>query len=161
MSVHVLRRPKASLTRAAAFSLALIALPGLVIGAPGKGPDSVADVAERVMDAVVNISTSQNIETARNRQTPPQAQPQLPPGSPFEEFFEEFFKRRGEEPRNQPRRVSSLGSGFVVDPSGIIVTNNHVIDERRRNHRQFRRRHASSRPRSSAATPRPISRCCR
>ncbi len=132
MSVHVLRRPKASLIRAAAFSLAIgiVALPGLVIGAPGKGPDSVADVAERVMDAVVNISTSQNIDTARNRTTPPAAAtPQLPPGSPFEEFFEEFFKRRGEEPRNQPRRVSSLGSGVVVDPSGIIVTNNHVIGE--------------------------------
>ena len=92
MSVHVLRRPKASLTRVAAFSLAiaLVALPGLVAGAPGKGPDSVADVAERVMDAVVNISTSQNIDTARNRAPPQQQQqtPQLPPGSPFEEFFE-------------------------------------------------------------------------
>jgi serine protease Do len=53
----------------------------------------------------------------------------VPPGSPFEEFFDEFFKRRGEDPRAQPRRVSSLGSGVVVDPSGIIVTNNHVIGE--------------------------------
>src|SRR5690606_16591636 len=53
--------------------------------------------------------------------------PQVPPGSPFEEFFEEFFKRRGEEDSNRPRRVSSLGSGFVIDAEGIIVTNNHVI----------------------------------
>ena len=131
MSVPAMRHPKASLARVAAFSiaLALVALPDLVVGAPGKGPDSVADMAERVMDAVVNISTSQNIDTARNRTAPPQQTPQLPPGSPFEEFFEEFFKRRGEEPRNQPRRVSSLGSGVVVDPSGIIITNNHVIGE--------------------------------
>src|SRR3970040_1332690 len=135
MSVQALHRPKASLTRLAVFSLAiaLVVLPGVVVGAPGKGPDSVADVAERVMDAVVNISTSQNIDTARNRTTPPQQTPQLPPGSPFEEFFEEFFKRRGEEPRNQPRRVSSLGSGVVVDPSGIIVNNNPVIREGGRN----------------------------
>ena len=56
----------------------------------------------------------------------------LPPGSPFEEFFEEFFKnRRGRAARranaSAPRRVNSLGSGFVIDAAGIIVTNNHVI----------------------------------
>jgi serine protease Do len=109
------------------LAVALAALPAAGIGAPGKGPDTVADVAERVMDAVVNISTSQSVDL-RQRNRGPQA-PQLPPGSPFEEFFEEFFKRRGEDPRAQPRRVSSLGSGVVVDPSGIIVTNNHVIGE--------------------------------
>jgi serine protease Do len=53
--------------------------------------------------------------------------PQVPPGSPFEDFFEEFLKRRGEDDSNRPRRVSSLGSGFVIDPSGIVITNNHVI----------------------------------
>ena len=110
------------------LAVALAALPAAGIGAPGKGPDTVADVAERVMDTVVNISTSQNIDL-RQRNRGPQTTPQLPPGSPFEEFFDEFFKRRGEDPRDQPRRVSSLGSGVVVDPSGIIVTNNHVIGE--------------------------------
>ena len=57
--------------------------------------------------------------------------PQLPPGSPFEEFFEEFFKnRRGGkngEGAPTPRRVNSLGSGFIIDTSGLVVTNNHVI----------------------------------
>ena len=58
--------------------------------------------------------------------------PQLPPGSPFEEFFEEFFKNRrgraaGRAATPTPRRVNSLGSGFIIDPSGLVVTNNHVI----------------------------------
>ena len=59
--------------------------------------------------------------------------PQLPPGSPFEEFFEEFFKnRRGQggddqTPNRSPRRVNSLGSGFIIDAAGIVITNNHVI----------------------------------
>jgi serine protease Do len=90
-----------------------------------RGPESVADVAEKVLDAVVNISTSQAVAARPRGVQPPQ--PQVPEGSPFEDFFEEFFKRRGEEDGNRPRRVSSLGSGFVIDPTGIIVTNNHVI----------------------------------
>ncbi len=111
---------------APALALALmVAAPA--VAAPGKGPDTVADVAEKVMDAVVNISTSQNVAPSRSVPTP-----QLPPGSPFEDFFDEFFKKRQQEDSEQgstqrPRRVSSLGSGFVIDPSGFIVTNNHVI----------------------------------
>jgi serine protease Do len=89
--------------------------------ASGKGPDSVADIAERVTDAVVNISTSQTVEAQKGVQVP-----QLPPGSPFEEFFDEFFKKNGKE-GGRARKVSSLGSGFVIDASGIIITNNHVI----------------------------------
>jgi serine protease Do len=101
------------------------------LAAPGKGPDTVADVAAKVMDAVVNISTSQNVAASRSVPAP-----QLPPGSPFEDFFDEFFKRRQQQDGDQNgegrdggrgRKVSSLGSGFVIDPSGLIVTNNHVI----------------------------------
>jgi serine protease Do len=102
-----------------------------------RGPDGIADVAEKVIDAVVNISTSQTVEAkggggAEGRG----AMPQLPPGSPFEEFFDDFFKnRRGPGgskggDRNsdlQPHKTNSLGSGFIVDTSGIVVTNNHVI----------------------------------
>ncbi|GGF57912.1 serine protease [Azorhizobium oxalatiphilum] len=115
-----------------AFAAPALAL-SLVLAAPAfaassKGPDTVADVAEKVMDAVVNISTSQNVAASRSVPAP-----QLPPGSPFEDFFDEFFKRRQQEDGGEgqqgqrPRRVSSLGSGFVIDPTGYIVTNNHVI----------------------------------
>jgi serine protease Do len=114
--------------RRLAIATAAVGLVGLVAPASARGPERVADVSEQVIDAVVNISTSQKVE-ARN--TP---MPNLPPGSPFEEFFEEFFKnRRGpgdnNAPGRAPRRVNSLGSGFVIDAEGIVVTNNHVISE--------------------------------
>lgn len=108
--------------------LAGAAVPHRALAASTKGPDTVADTAERVMDAVVNISTSQNVAASRSVPTP-----QLPPGSPLEDLFDEFFKRRGGQedgdnaPQNRQRKVSSLGSGFVIDPAGLIATNNHVI----------------------------------
>ncbi len=93
---------------------------------PDPGPDSVAELAERLSPAVVNISTSQRVQGGR--ETVPM--PDLPPGSPFREFFEEFFNRQQRDGQQQaPQRVNSLGSGFIIDPSGIIVTNNHVIDQ--------------------------------
>ncbi len=78
-------------------------------------PSSFADLAEKLMPSVVNISSTQTIKTTAN--------PfpfQFPPGSPFEDMFKEF---------NKPteRKATALGSGFIIDKKGIIVTNNHVI----------------------------------
>ncbi|WP_246710127.1 Do family serine endopeptidase [Martelella soudanensis] len=82
---------------------------------------SIADMAETLLPSVVNISISQEGDAdAGDRPVP-----KVPEGQPFEEFFEDFFD--GEDGLGN-RPVSSLGSGFIIDPSGIIVTNNHVIE---------------------------------
>jgi serine protease Do len=92
--------------------------------AAARGPENIADVAEQVIDAVVNISTSQKIDPRVTEL------PDVPPGSPMEEFFDQFFKnRRGGGNEQTPRRVNSLGSGFIIDASGLVVTNNHVISD--------------------------------
>ena len=97
------------------------------------GPDSVADLAEKLLPAVVNISTTQRVEANDQRRLPI---PRAPDGSPFQEFFDEFFGDKngkgGDDkngsPNRRSRKVQSLGSGFVIDASGIIITNNHVIE---------------------------------
>ena len=78
-------------------------------------PDSFADLAEKLMPSVVNISTTQTVRTTTN-----QFPFQFPPGSPFEDMFKEFQ-------RPTERKASSLGSGFIIKKEGIVVTNNHVI----------------------------------
>ena len=85
-------------------------------------PESFADLAEGLLDAVVNISTSQKVTGSRGIPVP-----QVPEGSPFQEFFEDFFNRNQNGNGQRSRKVQSLGSGFVIDSSGIIITNNHVI----------------------------------
>jgi serine protease Do len=120
-----------SVTLAASAALLMNTVPALSVAhaqtkAPlptQQGPESVADLAAGLLDAVVNISTSQNVKN--DDQAPV---PQVPEGSPFQDFFDEFFKGQGGEGGNRQRTVNSLGSGFVIDPTGIIVTNNHVIE---------------------------------
>ncbi len=90
----------------------------------GNGPQSVAPVAEKLFDAVVNISTTQ---AAKGPQGIPL--PKVPKDSPFGDFFEEFFNKKGGRVPPSDRKVSSLGSGFVIDgKEGLVVTNNHVIE---------------------------------
>ncbi|WP_237217556.1 DegQ family serine endoprotease [Falsiroseomonas oryziterrae] len=103
---------------------------------PPGAPSSFAPLAQRLLPAVVNIQTTQAGGQPRANRDAPDV-PQAPPGSPFEEFFRDFLERNrppGQQqgPQNRgpqaPRRAQSLGSGFVIDPSGIVVTNNHVIE---------------------------------
>ncbi len=89
-------------------------------------PLSFADLAARLKPAVVNVSTSQSVRGPAA--AAPSERPQAPPGSPFEDFFKDFFDRQQREGGSTPqRRAQSLGSGFVIDKSGIVVTNYHVI----------------------------------
>ncbi len=92
-----------------------------------SAPDSFAGLAADLIPAVVNISTEKRVDV--DPRMAPQDRPQFPPGSPFEEFFDRFFgpsQPNGGRPRQLP---TSLGSGFIVDSQGYVVTNNHVVAE--------------------------------
>ena len=108
-------------TLASAPAVGILAMTALLIAAfaPASGahargaPESFADLADQLLPTVVNISTTQTIEDG--------------PSQDLEELFRDFLERRGEEPP-QRRRASSLGSGFIIDAEGYIVTNHHVIE---------------------------------
>ncbi|MDJ0970150.1 MAG: trypsin-like peptidase domain-containing protein, partial [Kiloniellales bacterium] len=98
------------------FLVALLAWGGQA--AARSAPESFADLAEGLLPAVVNVSTTQSVAEGDSKE--------------FEEFFKDFFERRGQrggDEAPQRRAPSSLGSGFIIDSSGFIVTNNHVIAE--------------------------------
>ena len=125
--------------RAVAFATVLAAfaaMPAAITPAAAReAPASFADLAADLLPGVVNVASSQSVQ-ARAGNLP--EMPVFPPGSPFEQFFHDFMEKNrpggpgggpDEGPDKGPvRKMQSLGSGFVVDGSGIIVTNNHVID---------------------------------
>jgi serine protease Do len=101
-----------------AAAVVLIALCwGAAPAAARSAPESFADLAEAVLPAVVNISTTQTI-TANSGDV-----------QDFEDLFRDFFDKQNPNRREGPRRSTSLGSGFIIDPTGYIVTNNHVVSD--------------------------------
>ncbi len=122
MAVTLLSPFRSSIAAVAGIALVAGSLSAPVAArAQSHGPESVADLAAPLLDAVVNISTSQNVKTEGKGPVPPK----LPEGSPFQEFFKDYFDSQKPE---GGEKVNSLGSGFVIDPAGYVVTNNHVIE---------------------------------
>jgi serine protease Do len=124
LSSNLASRVVAALLVVASASLA----PGPA--AARAAPESFADLAAKLLPSVVNISTTQTMKTEHGREHAGPEIPQFPPGSPFEEFFKDFFEHgmpKSGRPEAQPRKATSLGSGFIIDQTGYVVTNNHVI----------------------------------
>jgi serine protease Do len=121
----------------AALAVLLIAAPagfctiGVGQAMARSAPDSFADLAEKLLPSVVNVSTTQTVKPEQHSERNTPELPQFPPGSPFEEFFKDFFNhnrsQKQGEPEAETRKATSLGSGFIIDPVGYVVTNNHVI----------------------------------
>lgn len=108
---------------AVGFFLLTFALATALQAREAGAQKTIADLSDELQHSVVNISTSQKVKTTlRDRM-----RRQIPKGSPFEKFFKEYYGDKA--PENRSQRVSSLGSGFVIDPTGLIVTNNHVIKD--------------------------------
>ncbi len=118
------RRARKGVRQVLPLALVLV-LAGALPALAKAPPASFADLAAKLLPSVVNISTTQTARADRGNRP---EMPRFAPGSPFERFFREFFDRQQQGPAPQ-RRVASLGSGFIVDPAGIVVTNNHVIAE--------------------------------
>ncbi|MBF0249665.1 MAG: DegQ family serine endoprotease [Alphaproteobacteria bacterium] len=117
-----------------AAPMALLLALALAVPAPAfarGAPDSFAELADKLLPAVVNVSTTQVVQ-GREQGLPDM--PQFPPGSPFEDFFKDFFgQQNGHGGKPQKRKATSLGSGFIIDRRSngdtYVVTNNHVIQD--------------------------------
>jgi len=141
-----------ALFRGAAIAALVCAAPAAAVlqastrPALADGPASVADLAQGLIEAVVNISTSQTVKGTAGEDDSGDGSdgggdgndgsggsvpaPQEPEGSPFHEFFKDFFGDKGQAQETPSHEVQSLGSGFVIDARrGLVATNNHVISD--------------------------------
>jgi serine protease Do len=116
---------------ATVVSLLLIGLSAWRSAGAHPAPDGFADLAARLLPSVVNISTAETIKPERHGEESAPGGSPFAPGSPFDEFFKNFFDHNAEHnvnPEQPSHKATSLGSGFIIDGAGYIVTNNHVIE---------------------------------
>jgi len=118
------QRVNAGLILLGAVLFVTVTAPAAVLAQAQPPIAGFGDLVERVSPAVVNISSTREVNGVQGPEFPV---PEFPPGSPFEEFFRDFFDREQRPDRLPRRESSSLGSGFVIDAEGYVVTNNHVI----------------------------------
>jgi serine protease Do len=117
--------PRRAAKSACALAVLSVLLAAPLASSPAAAqarPSNLADLVDQVAEAVVNISATQTVEDK-------DVAPDLPKGTPFDEMFQDFFKNHGINPQPRARRAQSLGSGFVIDPSGVVITNNHVVGD--------------------------------
>ena len=124
---HVILKVSSVLATVLALTLLGITSPAPQADAAGLTPETFADIAQKYSPAVVNISTQKTFKGKTSRREffgpgPMPGHPMPGPGEPFWDFFEKFFP---EMPREYTQR--SLGTGFIIDPKGLVITNEHVV----------------------------------